>query len=156
MLNNAAFLTDVNGRVPARLYDCEYRSDTRGLERGELRSAGHTAPSRFQWGRPTGRKVTVTDETLNTLRLALESGGAADLIRTDSYYPGWRAFSGPVELAVQFEPPCFSRLHIPAQTTEIRLTYEPRHWRAGLWIAGLASVLFSLWLAATFQRGQRA
>jgi hypothetical protein len=156
MLNNAAFLTDANGRVPARFYDYEYRSRTRGLERGELRSAGHTGPSRFQWGSPTGRKVTVLNETLNTLSLAMESGEAADLIRTDSYYPGWRAFSGPVELEVRFEPPCFSRIHIPAQATEIRFTYEPRPWRAGLWSAGIASVFLMLWLAATFQRGHRA
>jgi uncharacterized membrane protein YfhO len=97
--------------------------------------------------------VTVTSETLNTLRLALESGEVADLIRTDSYYPGWRAFSGAVELAVRFEPPCFSRIHIPSQATEIRFTYEPRHWRTGLWIAGLAGVFLILWLVATFQRG---
>ncbi len=60
MLSNAGYLTDAAGVCPPRFYDYEYRSDARGLERGELRSAGHTAPSRFQWGSTTGRKVTVT------------------------------------------------------------------------------------------------
>lgn len=154
--SNAGFLTDASGRVPARFYDYEYRSIARGPESGELRSAGHTGPSRFQWGSPTGRKVTVTNETLNTLSLALEPGEAADLVRTDSYYPGWRAFSGRVELEVRFEPPCFSRIHIPPQATEIRFTYEPRHWLKGLWIASIASVLLSLWLAALFPRAHTA
>lgn len=156
MLSNASFIIDASGRVPARLYDYEYRSETRGLERGELRSAGHAEPSRFQWGNTTGRQVTVTDETLNTLSLAIESGEAADLIRTDTYYPGWRAFSGPAELEVRFEPPCFSRIHITSRTTQIRFLYEPRHWRAGLWLAGLAGVFLILWWIATFQRGHSA
>lgn len=156
MLSNASYLTDASGRVPPRFYDYEYRSETPGLERGESRSAGHTAPSRFQWGNTTGRKVTVTDETLNTLSLAIESGAPADLIRTDTYYPGWRAFSGPTEVEVRLERPCFSRVHIPSQMTEIRFVYEPRHWRTGLWIAGIAGVFLSLWLIATSRRERNA
>ncbi len=156
MLSNAGFLRDTSGNVPTRFYDYEYRSNIRGLEQGELRPAGHTEPSRFQWLNATGRTVTVKDETLNSLILAMEPGDAADLIRTDSYYPGWRAFSGSSELGVGFEPPCFSRIHVPSQTTELRFIYEPRHWRAGFWTAGIASIFLSLWLIASFQRRNTA
>jgi hypothetical protein len=152
MLNNAGFLRDDSGNVPTNLYDYKYVSALRGLERGALRSAGHKGQSRFQWVDGMDRNLTVKNETLNTLTLTMKPSDAADLIRTDAYYPGWRAFAGTVELQVHFEPPCFSRIHIPAETTEFKFIYEPRHWRAGLWIAGIAGIFFSFWLLATFKR----
>jgi hypothetical protein len=152
MLSNASFLKDPSGHVPANLYDYEYRSETRGLERGEFRSAGHSEPSRFRWAAPLSRSVTLKDETLNTLTLAIEAGQAADLIRRDTFYPGWRAFAGDTELKIHFQPPCFSRVHLPDRATELRFVYQPRHWRLGLWIAVAGGLCLCMWLTVTYQR----
>src|SRR5205085_10908880 len=91
-------------------------------------------------------------EALDSLNVSFDPGDAADLIRTDSYYPGWRAFSAGSELNVKFEPPCFSRIHIPVGATEVRFIYEPRHWRTGLVAAASAAVILSVWLGTAFQR----
>jgi uncharacterized membrane protein YfhO len=74
------------------------------------------------------------------------------LIRTDTFYPGWRAFAGSTELPVELEPPIFSRVRVPAGATEVRFTYAPRFWRASLWIAGTAGLLLITGLALCRRR----
>jgi uncharacterized membrane protein YfhO len=136
-------LTDSSGRVPPIYYDYEYRSAARGSATGELARSSQTGLSRFRWSYDSSRKIAVKDETLTKLTLTLEPGKAGDLIRTDSYYPGWRAFTASGELKVEFEPPCFMRITIPPDTSEVRFLYQPRSWRTSLWIAALAAV--ALW-----------
>ena len=85
----------------------------------------------------------IQKENLNILVLTVEPGAATDLIRTDTHYPGWRAYSGERELPVRAEPPQFSRTTVPAGAAEITFRYEPRFWRYTLWLAfaaGLATV----------------
>ena len=151
-LSNANFITTASGKVPAELYDYEYHSATRGLERGELLPSPATTSSRFRWSDGSPQKIAVQDETLTRLALSLEPREAGILIRTDAFYPGWRAFSGPEELKVDFEPPCFSRVQVPARATEVRLVYEPRPWRLGLGLAAAGLVALVILLAATCQR----
>ena len=135
-------LGNLAATMPAsRFYDAEYISAQRHLERGEWRAPNPTNWSRLHWAGGAARPISPQSESLNTLVVGFASGEAADLIRTDTYYPGWRAFAGSVELPVLLEPPLFSRVRVPAGATEIRFTYEPRHWRASLWIAGAAAVL---------------
>ena len=44
---------------------------------------------------------------------------------------------------MQLEPPIFSRVRVPAGASEVRFTYEPRSWRASLWIAGAAGLVLA-------------
>jgi hypothetical protein len=123
------------------LFDREYIVKERGQAQGEWRVPNHTNWSRARWGDGSPRPILATSESLNTLVLGFDSGEAADLIRTDTFYPGWRAFAGGTELPVQLEPPIFSRVRVPAGATEVRFTYQPRFWRVSLWIAGAAGLL---------------
>ena len=155
-LSNVNFIPTATGKVPDQFFDFEYHSATRGLERGELLPSTATTCSRFHWSDGSPRKIEVKEETLTRLALSLEPRDAGILIRTDAFYPGWRAFSGPEELKVEFEPPCFSRVQIPARAMEVRFIYEPRPWRLGLGLAvgGLAAL--AILLAATHRRGAMA
>ena len=130
--------------VPASwLFDREYVVAQRGQAQGEWRRPSHTNWSRAHWSNGSTRPILARAESLNTLVLGFDSGEAADLIRTDTFYPGWRAFAGSTELPVQLEPPIFSRVRVPAGATEVRFTYEPRSWRASLWIAGAAGLVLA-------------
>jgi hypothetical protein len=84
---------NASGEVPATLYDFEYRSGKRGLESGELSPSPGSGWSRFQWKDGVTRGLHVRRETLTTLQLAVEPGPAGTLVRTDTSYPGWRAFA---------------------------------------------------------------
>jgi hypothetical protein len=151
-LSNRRYLTLTSGKFDSQLYDYEYRSTERGLERGELMPSGASARSRFRWGDGSSGKIEVQDETLNRLALTLEPRDAGSLIRTDSFYPGWRAFAGAQELKVLFEPPCFSRVEVPARTTALRFVYEPRPWRLGLGLAAAGLATLAILLAAFYKR----
>jgi hypothetical protein len=131
----------------ARLYDGQYVSSARGLVQGEWRPPSATNWSRAHWADGGVRRIYPKSETLNTLVLGVEPGADADLIRMDTYFRGWRAFAGGVELPVKLEPPLFSRVRVPAGADEVRFIYEPATWRAGLWLAAGAVLV---WLAGLF------
>src|SRR5688500_17007853 len=151
MVDNASVMTDASGRVPSIYYDYEYRTLGQSPERGDLVRMGHAGLSRFRWNGDSLRKITVKEEMLTQLTLGIEHGDAGDLIRTDSFYPGWRAFSGFDELKIAFEPPCFMRIHVPAGTTEVRFVFRPRPWRLGLWMTTIATVIIGSLTAVSYK-----
>jgi len=136
--------------------DYIYRSLS-GQPAGELvrQNNDSRGTARFHWAEETPRTVSITNESLTRLELAVSSGPAADLIRTDSYYPGWRIESDGTGAQMSFEPPCFFRIHIPAETRRLTLVYEPRWLRPGLWIAGGAVVIFGVLTAVLAARGTK-
>jgi hypothetical protein len=144
----------VNGSVDPALYDFEYRSSRRGLEQGELLPRPGP-PARFHWSSPLERKVSIISETLCTVTLDIAPGPTGDLIRTDTYYPGWRVVSPARQVSLNYEPPCFTRLHIPAEVTRVRLQYEPRWWRLGIGIAAVSAVLGAAFFIADAKRRRK-
>ena len=108
--------------------------------------------ARFHWSEPLERKIAVASETLCTLTLDVAPGRAGDLIRTDTYYPGWQVSPVAEEVKMQFEPPCFTRIHVPGDVTRLRFQYEPRFWRLGLCIAAGSAALIAVLLAVIVKR----
>jgi len=152
-LRHAGF-KDADGLVPPPLYDYEYSSPARGRESGELRARKDGPSARFHWAAPLERKVGIVAETLCTLTLDVAPGAAGDLIRTDTYYPGWRMSPAVPGVTIRFEPPCFSRIHVPAGVTRLRFKYEPRFWRPGLFLAAGSAVLTVVLLMASARRSR--
>jgi hypothetical protein len=149
MLSNAGWIADRPGHADPALHDLEYRSPVRGLEQGELTARTNGPPARFHWkDAAQGREVSVADESLRTLTLTFGPGGAGDLIRTDSYYPGWHPRDSSTGATVSFEPPCFSRIHVPADLTRLELVYGPRTWRWGMALAASGGVLLAFLLVS--------
>ena len=140
ILTNAGLLVAASTNGDAPLFDYEYRSERRGMERGELLQITTSPSARFRWSSPNERRIAIESESLTTLTLAISPGADADLIRTDTFYPGWR-IEAPTDATMEFEPPCFTRIHVPGPTTRLKLTYEPRWFRAGVGVA-----IFSLLL----------
>ncbi|HEY6169528.1 MAG TPA: hypothetical protein VI454_15915 [Verrucomicrobiae bacterium] len=152
-LVHAGGLTNAAGQPDPTYHDILYRSPERHQERGELeiRSAG--GPARFRWVPPVVREVKVVSETLSSLTLRIGPGTAGELLRTDTYFPGWRVVDAPLGTTLQFAPPCFSRLSIPAGAAEVRLVFEPRWWRAGISVGAVTLVLV---LLSAFMSRRRA
>ena len=148
-LENVAFF-QTNGVADPAFYDFEYHNVSRGLERGELNARPGPA-ARYHWTSPNERAVSITSETLCSIELNITPGPSAELIRTDTYYPGWRAATPGVTL--QFEPPCFARLHVPSDVTHVRLEYEPRWLRTGIYFACGGAILIALSLFFSARRG---
>lgn len=151
-LRHAGTLTQPGERVDPARYDYEYRSPERGMERGELVRSPASTPARFFWAQPMDRAVAITGETLNTITLEIGPGAAGELIRTDTYYPGWRIDSGPAGAQMKFESPCFARLQVPAGPARLTLRYEPRWWRTGICVALAGAVLLTVLLVVDVKR----
>ena len=71
--------------------------------------------------------------------------GENNIFLSESYYPGWRAFSGGKELGIENTE--FSFMMIPSpKGGEIDLVYRPFSFKTGLW-AGLTTIAFVLFMA---------
>ena len=100
---------------------------------------------RFVWKSDISRPVEILRETCNTITLSIAAGAAGDLIRTDTYYPGWNLVQ-PTTCTFRRDESGFNVIHIPAEATEVTLAYCPR----GENLAISASMLA---LATTFLLG---
>jgi len=79
---------------------------------------------RFTWANKQNRDVVIAGETLNSIRLRIPPGAAGELVRTDTYYPGWRVDS-PVSITQRQNSDGFLAFSIPPEATELVLRYEP-------------------------------
>jgi hypothetical protein len=130
-------------RPPAELVsDFVYRSDHRGEEVGELMRVTNEGTSRLSCSH---RKVAIVAETMNTLTVSIEPGSADTLVRTDTFYPGWRAQLNrqPVSLKHSVSP--FSTIDLPASeaVSILTCTYWPSHTVAAISLTVIA-MLFLL------------
>ena len=148
-LMSAAWITNSLGNTDPDNYDVEYTSSARGMERGGLILQRGRPAARFRWLGPGERSVSIAEETLNTITLAIGPGPPGELIRTDTYYPGWRVDRGNADVILTFEAPCFARLRVPAEVTRVRLVYEPRYWWAGIAVATTGGLLLSIYVVAS-------
>ncbi len=107
-----------------------------GLPTGHLERLTKDHLARFTFENQMGRSVHIAEETLDTVRVTFTPGTAATLIRSDTFYPGWRAFSGSREIPIRAEAPCFSALDVLAGESSVTFRYEPTGWRTGLFLCG--------------------
>jgi hypothetical protein len=136
--------------------DYIYQSDTRGLASGELKKNPNSGSARFQWVAPANRGFRIEKETLNTIRLLIESGPEADLLWTDTYYPGWTAGVKSGKVALQASEPIFSKISVPSGQQTLVLHYEPTFLRLGITLAGAALALLGIISAVLWFRGPKS
>jgi hypothetical protein len=107
-----------------REHNVLYESEWRRLE-GQV-TVLSSNQVRFVWANKQERDVIIAGETLNTVRLRIAAGTAGDLVRTDTYYPGWRVDS-PASVAQHRNSDGFLAFSIPPTATELALRYEPSY-----------------------------
>jgi hypothetical protein len=130
-------------RPPAELVsDFVYRSDRRGEEAGELMRVTSDGTSRL---RCSHRKVAIIAETTNTLTVSIEPGPADQLLRTDTFYPGWHAQLNEESVPLKHSVSPFSTIDLPASevVSILTYTYRPSHAVATISFAVIA-MLFLL------------
>jgi uncharacterized membrane protein YfhO len=103
-----------------------------------LRKNPTPGAARFQWLKPSARTLKITKESLNEICLSFGAGDEAELLRTDTYYPGWSARIGSAKVAIQRTDPFFSKLRIPPGNQQLVLRYEPVYLRLGIASGGVA------------------
>jgi hypothetical protein len=124
--------------------DYIYQSGTRGLTSGELMKNPTPGSARFQWLAPANRGFRIENETLNTIRLSIESGPESDLLWTDTYYPGWTASLKSGKVTLQATEPFFSKIRVPSGPQTLVLHYEPTYLRPGITLACVALALMGI------------
>jgi hypothetical protein len=118
------FRWPLNEQPPAELVsDFVYRSGRRGEEVGELMRVSTSGMSRLNCAH---RSVTITAETMNTLTASIEPGPAGTLVRTDTFYPGWRAQLDGKPVPLEHSTSPFSTIQLPASETNSIITYTYR------------------------------
>jgi hypothetical protein len=79
---------------------------------------------RFVWSNMQERKVRIIKETANSIRLHIEPGPPGELVRTDTYYPGWRV-EMPKAISQRRNRDGFLALSIPTESIDVVLRYVP-------------------------------
>ena len=91
------------------------------------------------------RPVAITEETMNTLTVSIGPGAADQLVRTDTFYPGWQARLNGQSVLLEHGGSPFSIINIPPSDVPsvITYTYRPSHHVITTWVAitaGLAAL----------------
>ena len=122
---------------------------------GELKKNPTPGFARFQWAADVRREIGIERETMNTVELKLGAGAEADLIRTDTYFPGWTASIDGKQIPVERAEPFFSKLRIPAGAQNLTLRYTPIYLHLGI-ILALGSIAVTTVLSLMLARNSKA
>ena len=130
--------------------DYIYESLVPGAAAGELKKNPTPGFARFQWAAGVAREIQVERETMNTLVLRLGAGPEAELIRTDTFYPGWSASVEGKQIPIERMEPFFSKLKIPAGARALTLHYTPTYLRLGIILSAISLLVTGViaWLMA--------
>src|SRR5215467_8077190 len=111
---------------PQPIADFSYSSEERGASTGDFVRLSVDKNSRIHCEQ---RPVTITKETMNTLTISVGPGAADQLVRTDTFYPGWRAKLNQQPIPLEHAGSPFSTINLPASdaTSIITYTYRPSH-----------------------------
>ena len=84
-------------------------------------------------------EAEITSETANRIVIRVNSPVEGWLLLRDSYYPGWKAAIGDVELDILPGNALFRAVSVPPGENEVRMVYSPASFRLGalLSLAGL-------------------
>jgi hypothetical protein len=106
---------------------------------------------RFVWAADQQRDARIVRETPNSVRLAIVAGPAGELIRTDTYYPGWRVAS-PRGITQGRDTNGFSTFRIPAEAMELTLRYQPSYFRIMQMVCLIGILITTVLLFSGFRR----
>jgi hypothetical protein len=108
---------------PQPIADFRYSSEERGASTGDLVRLSVDKNSRIHCEQ---RPVTITEETMNTLTISIGPGAADQLLRTDTFYRGWRAKLNGQPIPLEHGASPFSTINIPASEAASIVTYSYR------------------------------
>jgi hypothetical protein len=134
------------GSPPQPVADFSYSSEERGTPTGDFVRLSDDKNSRIHC---EPRPVTITAETMNTLTVSIGPGAADQLVRTDTFYPGWRAKLNEQPIPLEHGGSPFSTINLPADNAPsiVSYTYRPSHLVATTCLAitaGLVAIGISL------------
>jgi hypothetical protein len=130
-----------------------YTSQERGLERGSIQT-NTTENLRYTWSdKKIEREVRITRESFNQIDLHVGAGPAAQLVRNDTYYPGWRLSSHP-DLRVAKNADGLLAFDLSAEETKLTLVYTPSYLRMAQGVAALTGLGCLLILGAAHVKGR--
>jgi len=89
----------------------------------------------------------ITEYTPDRVTVRLHGQGHADLVLSDQYAPGWRAFSSGRELRIIQEQGLFRKVAVSKDDQAVRFIYRPSGFEIGLFMT-IASLLSLLALVA--------
>jgi len=115
----------------------------------------NTNQVRFVWANKQNRDVVIDGETLNSIRLRIAAGAAGELVRTDTYYPGWRVDS-PASVTSRRNSDGFLAFSIPPAATDLALRYEPSGSNVTKPLSVTALAITGLLLASPTRRARRS
>lgn len=120
--------------------DFMYSSKERGSSTGELTQLTDNDDSRVRCDR---RNVSITAETLNSLTLSIAPGPAGDLLRTDTFYPGWSAQLNGNSIPLGHAKLPFSMVELPPNeiVATVIYCYRPTYMTATTSLAFATSLL---------------
>lgn len=133
-----------------KFVDYKYESLSPGKSRGNLSRIITIGLSRFRWDGNLVRSIKITRESLNSITLEIESGREGLLIRTDTYYPGWKAYIDSKAVKIETLPPCFCKIKIPDSRCIVTYEYRPRFLYVGCSISLLALIINIILIFASF------
>src|SRR5262249_11246441 len=87
----AFFLKTTEERKHLPPSNLTYVNTNPGVTSGSLDDSRLAEQLRFIWKGEPQRHIKIVGETFNSISVAFEPGPAGQIIRTDSYYPGWSA-----------------------------------------------------------------
>jgi len=67
--------------------------------------------------------------------VAVEGGSGGELILTDSFYPGWRAWVDGEPVSIRRADEAFRGVPVPPGTHTVEFRYEPASFRVGLFLS---------------------
>jgi hypothetical protein len=88
----------------------------------------------------------------NEYSVEMRSGPAATLTARVTDFSGWTATAGGRGLSIRRTPQDLMSIAVPAGTTDVVLSYEPRGLRDGLWLAGAAVLGLCIWFGVLRHR----
>jgi hypothetical protein len=94
------------------------------------------------------------------VEVAVKTAGPVELVLSDQYAPGWRAFSWPdqAELKIEKEAGLFRKVRVGKEDSMVDFNYQPRGFQIGLFfsLVSLAAALLALAAQQVRKRFARA
>ncbi len=126
----------------SRLADWEYTIPA-PREAGKWAKLNAAGTARLQWVGDTARPVRISSETLNSMTLSFPPGGAGELLRTDTFFPGWVAVASNGQACAVRRQGVMSVISIPAGADSLVLRYSPA-WLGACMVALAAGAVLLL------------
>ncbi len=131
---------------------------------GLLRQGGldviHGAADNRSMALEASGQVDILAYSDTRVSLSVSAPQAAHLILSDAWYPGWRATVNGAAAPIQRANLIFRALPVPAGDSSVIFSFEPRLWRAALyigcalWLITLLAALQPAWMRSIIYRPQ--